>query len=186
MDQSWFTGMCSCVFFDVFSYSNTFLKEFCLSIPFYFILANHYIDVARHSDELPGNENTASSWIVTLSFHEKNSDNHTGKDARGGINTFYAATKPYYTSKTEFITRGSRNYPYRGNVFNQATRLLVDYGRFIHKLVVFNPTIIHVNLTLDKRGLFRDRYLHHFVLPEKKKQIIGIFSRMGQWTCGFI
>jgi hypothetical protein len=42
--------------FDIFSYSNSFLKEFCLSIPFYFVLALHFNKLTGNAEETTDGE----------------------------------------------------------------------------------------------------------------------------------
>jgi glycosyltransferase involved in cell wall biosynthesis len=98
-----------------------------------------------------------------------------GKEARGGINAFYAATKAYYKSHIKYLTRGSRNYPYRGNGLSQITRLIADYARFICALPSFNPDIIHVNLTFDKRGILRDSIFILLSSLKKRSRLLVFF-----------
>jgi len=97
------------------------------------------------------------------------------KKTKGGINSFYAATEPYYISRIKYITRGSPSYPYHSGIIKQIFRLFIDYCRFIMINLTQKFNIIHINLTIDKRGLFRDLiYVLISSLKTKSKLLIFI------------
>jgi glycosyltransferase involved in cell wall biosynthesis len=78
------------------------------------------------------------------------------KRTKGGINSFFAAVEPYYHSEIRYITRGSSSYPYHSNIINQLIRLFIDFCNFFLVILFHKFNIIHINLTIDKRGLSRD------------------------------
>ncbi|NJK85299.1 MAG: hypothetical protein HC906_04365 [Bacteroidales bacterium] len=79
-----------------------------------------------------------------------------GENARGGINTYYRATKPFYKNNMVYIIRGSRNYPEHSSLLIQFTRLVFDFLFFGFNVFFTRKNLVHINMSLDKRGFFRD------------------------------
>lgn len=97
----------------------------------------------------------------------------SGKNARGGINNYFSALRDHLDARSiHYIYRGSRNYPYHGNILQQIARLFADYLYFIFKLITNEYDLIHINMTLDQRGVFRDSIYLLIAKLFRKKVII--------------
>lgn len=79
-----------------------------------------------------------------------------GINAGGGVNYYFTSLQKQFPSNIDFIFRGARNYPYRSGVLHELLRIFSDYIRFIYRLSTHKYDLVHLNTTLDKRGVLRD------------------------------
>jgi len=73
--------------------------------------------------------------------------------ADGGIKNYYQVLKEYFSIPIYYHYRGSRELPYRGNIFSIAIRLLSDYILFFIRVIAKHIQIVHINTSLGKSRL---------------------------------
>lgn len=79
-----------------------------------------------------------------------------GKDARGGVNSYFTALKKHFSLNVNYIYRGSRHYPAQGSLLSQVVRLTIDFVKFFFLCLAGGYSLVHLNTTMNKRGIVRD------------------------------
>jgi glycosyltransferase involved in cell wall biosynthesis len=79
-----------------------------------------------------------------------------GPGAGGGVNYYYTSLREHFPSTIDFIFRGARKYPFRSGFYREFLRIVADYFNYLYILVTRKYDIVHINTTLDKRGVLRD------------------------------
>lgn len=80
-----------------------------------------------------------------------------GKNARGGVTTYFNSAAKHLAKEVAYLERGCRSFPYRKGFFHDALRLLKDYANFIKKIAGNRKIrLVHINTSLDKNGAYRD------------------------------
>jgi len=79
-----------------------------------------------------------------------------GKNARGGITTYYQTLMPMFTLPVDFLERGARNWPVRGGFLKELIRILRDYYRFNKSLSTGKYLIVVTNTSFSSFAIIRD------------------------------
>jgi glycosyltransferase involved in cell wall biosynthesis len=79
-----------------------------------------------------------------------------GKDARGGIPVYYSALAPHFKLPVDFMERGARNWPERGNLFYELKRILRDYSRFVRAVNSGKYSLVLTNTSFSSLSIVRD------------------------------
>ncbi len=79
-----------------------------------------------------------------------------GKDSRGGVNSYFTALRKHFSLHIDYVYRGSRHYPEKGSSLLQLIRLSADFAKFFFLCLFGGYSLVHVNTTMNKRGVLRD------------------------------
>ena len=72
----------------------------------------------------------------------------------GGVANYYSVIQPYFSEDIEYFTVGARTDS--ENLVRVCCRLLIDYYNFIRKLNQKDFDLVHINPSLDHKGVIRD------------------------------
>jgi len=74
----------------------------------------------------------------------------------GGIKTYFQLLHGHFTLSVEYLGRGSRNWPYRKNIFKEIIRFWRDIRYFKRRINTGNFDIVQTNTSLERYSLLRD------------------------------
>jgi glycosyltransferase involved in cell wall biosynthesis len=79
-----------------------------------------------------------------------------GRDARGGITTYYQTLAPLFTLPIDYLERGARNWPIKSNLFSELIRLIRDFYRFFKAIRTGKYSIVQTNTSFSSLAIIRD------------------------------
>lgn len=92
--------------------------------------------------------------------------------ACGGIKNYYQVLKEYFSIPIYYHYRGTREWPYRGNIFSIGIRLLSDYILFFIRVIAKHIQIVHINTSLGMESILRDLIFSIYAKILRKKCIV--------------
>lgn len=79
-----------------------------------------------------------------------------GKNARGGITTYYQTLMPLFTLPVDFLERGARNWPVRNSFIKESKRIIRDYYLFFKTVNTGKYTLVITNTSFSSLAIIRD------------------------------
>lgn len=79
-----------------------------------------------------------------------------GKNAKGGITTYYQVLAPLITLPVTFIERGARYWPNKGSFLSELIRSFKDYYCFIKAIRTGKYSVIQTNTSFSSLAILRD------------------------------
>jgi hypothetical protein len=76
--------------------------------------------------------------------------------AQGGISNYYQIIRNYFDERVVYLYRGSRNYPYKKNVFVETWRIIKDYLLFCKILSQHDVKLVQTTTALTYKSVIRD------------------------------
>jgi len=76
--------------------------------------------------------------------------------ALGGISNFYEILRIYFNKNIHYLNRGSRTYPFKKSSITEAFRIITDYVKFTHSIMVNKIGIVQTTTYFGNRAVIRD------------------------------
>lgn len=92
----------------------------------------------------------------------------------GGIRAYFHLIYGKFTLPVEYVSRGSRNWPYRENIFRAIIRIWKDIKYFREKLETGDFDLIQTNTSLEAYSVIRDG-IYLFLARKKGIKIIVFY-----------